>query len=70
MGDNDRLTSTGKANIRVERQSNDPSRLNITKQILDKSNIQLGPVGGINQFSELQRGSTGSGFFKNKLFCF
>ncbi|XP_052716566.1 eukaryotic translation initiation factor 4 gamma 3-like isoform X1 [Crassostrea angulata] len=59
MGDNDRLTSTGKANIRVERQSNDPSRLKLTKQNLDKSNIQLGPVAGTTKFSELQRGSTG-----------
>eukprot|EP00105_Crassostrea_gigas_P039443 XP_019923591.1 PREDICTED: eukaryotic translation initiation factor 4 gamma 3 isoform X6 [Crassostrea gigas] len=59
MGDNDRLTSTGKANIRVERQSNDPSRLKLTKQNLDKSNIQLSPVAGTTKFSELQRGSTG-----------
>nr|XP_034299256.1 eukaryotic translation initiation factor 4 gamma 3 isoform X3 [Crassostrea gigas] len=58
IGDNDRLTSTGKANIRVERQSNDPSRLKLTKQNLDKSNIQLCPVAGTTQFSELQRGST------------
>ncbi|XP_065935828.1 eukaryotic translation initiation factor 4 gamma 3 isoform X4 [Magallana gigas] len=61
MGASDGWNTVGKPNIRVERQSIDPSRLKITKQNLDESNIQLGPGGGTNRFSGWQRGSTGGG---------
>ncbi|XP_062567019.1 eukaryotic translation initiation factor 4 gamma 1-like isoform X2 [Saccostrea cucullata] len=61
MGSSDGWNTVGKPNIRVERQSIDPSRLKITKQNLDESNIQLGPGGGTNRFSGWQRGSTGGG---------
>ncbi|XP_078338114.1 eukaryotic translation initiation factor 4 gamma 1-like isoform X6 [Crassostrea virginica] len=60
-GGSDGWNTVGKPNIRVDRQSIDPSRLKITKQNLDESNIQLGPGGGTNRFSGWQRGSTGGG---------
>ncbi|XP_056018647.1 eukaryotic translation initiation factor 4 gamma 3-like isoform X6 [Ostrea edulis] len=61
MMSSDGWNTVGKPNIRVDRQSIDPSRLKITKQNLDESNIQLGPGGGTNRFSGWQRGSTGGG---------
>lgn len=47
MGDNERLTSTSKANIRVERQSNDPSRLKLTK-VLDNQNRNVNYLGDLD----------------------
>lgn len=52
MGDNDRLTSTSKANIRVERQSNDPSRLKLTK-VLDNQNRNVNYLGDLEIKSSL-----------------
>lgn len=52
MGDNDRLTSTGKANIRVERQSNDPSRLKLTK-VLNNQNRNVNYLGDLEIKSSL-----------------
>lgn len=50
MGDNDRLTSTGKANIRVERQSNDQSRLT---KVLDNQNRNVNYLGDLEIKSSL-----------------
>ncbi|KAK3105045.1 hypothetical protein FSP39_015996 [Pinctada imbricata] len=61
IGSSEGWNTVGKANIRADRQSIDPSKLKLSRQNVDESSIQLGPGGGASRFAGWGRGSTGGG---------